>query len=930
MKNKIIIIGLLIFLMINLVNALVDCTGVNPITCYPDNDLVVFKGSPSTVCNQTCGISVGYQTQLGYSNPSYPNCNCDISNNLVNSSRGYWNFKNITQMYQSVVFICVADWRNAPNYCQDELANTRLYRFYGGSSWTESTLTWTNQPVLCTDLYGVCYGSDLIEIDAPTYSSCIPNTYSWNVYSWNLSQTGLYGGAGETDWNNINLMLFWTNSSSNGSMGLKTYPLGYLSGSIPNAYCHIEFANPLANVSLITVNTAVNGEPKDGVLVTICNQAGECTSKLSSSYKAIFTMLYGIYTVNASYCGSSYIYPYPLSIYQPDIELNPFFNAPGCPVNGTIGSISGLVYWWNDTALNNYAMINIYNNVTHSLATYLSNSDGSFNITSITKGHYFINATYSYWNTNTIYFSCTGDDSINLELIPLGLPESMIYTLINVSTFQGSTTPLGSVTLQLWDCDESCFNEISCRNSPSCFKYVPADKTTNSNGYATYNFMPPNEAIRKAGIILYGYKYGYVDDYQSLSISTNYTYVELHLELPPNITVMMHEENNLSNIRVRLTPNIGASQTNYTNNEGYLNFTFTAPFTSLILNATLTGYLPSNRIYGQNELAGNLISLSFSMNPLNNSMNVIGYCLDDLNIIAYPVNITLLCMSCQHTVSGGVSYECSSITTDSLGRYAFNNMPFSAGTCWLRSKPLTTAYYVGGLMSFTPILGTKYINFTNPTPCVLNTNATLSGLIKIDALVTEGSGRGQNGLTIMEGSYNYIVNNSLSLSRSFSNGYVFIDNLVPSSNVSITFTTDNYEHKQFFIALGNNHFTNPNFFVLDWIGGSSSQASSSQASSSQSQASSSQASSSQVSSSQASSSQATTTTLYEIYTPSNETTGLLTNAYNYIIYIATAICGAIGSVLLFIVGFIGVLIILFANKVLNALGWKWSWFGLGD
>jgi hypothetical protein len=259
--------------------------------------------------------------------------------------------------------------------------------------------------------------------------------------------------------------------------------------------------------------------------------------------------------------------------------------------------------------------------------------------------------------------------------------------------------------------------------------------------------------------------------------------------------------------------------------------------------------------------------------------------------------------------------------------YSWYNVPYGTGSnCWLYLVMPPSGYVDGPSQNtFTPVMPNTYRNMSN---CVtLVGNSTSMGLIYLHGLVTEGTGRGNTGLTIMEGAYTVVFNGSISKYGRVSGGYVYVDNIVPGSNVSITFDIPNYEKKNIKIFMGNNDEENNNLFILKWIGGED--YTTTLVTTTQYGATTTHAGATTTAAT------LTTTTIfnlnnYTVYQPSNDTTNILEQGYNIVIVVVGSICGFFGSIVLGITLFITGCIILAARMVLIALGFKGSWIGLSN
>jgi len=905
-------------------SAVLDCGGdPNNMLCKPDNDAVVFKGLPSTVCNQSCNAMIGYYTQ-----PT--GCNCQSGS--YNTTRLYLQFANLSVVPDDLVLVC-----HLPDYNCNPKPYISLYRFYD-NDWNENTLSWDNQPITCDDgNTNECYNTDFIESN---YDSCTGhNLYGCGgYYSWNLTQHNIYKGLQDIDPLNINIMVRWNNISSASSEYFGLYPLGVFNCyNTQIGYCWLDTAGIEQNATVLNVRPLVNGNLQDNVRVCITTGVNEScgvgcyvdsyTCKYTTNGIATFTFAYGNYPVNASYCGVSYYYP-SVAFNRPVINLYPILPVtnPSCLPSYLVGSIYGTVYYANNTPAG-VSVISLKKSGETNTSYYPSDSNGFYNISNIATADYSIWATKGPLNSTPAPVHCVAGG--NEQDLHLGLPPTgFAYTFVNISTVY-DVTPLGGVNVDFWfGCVESCFANSSCRNS-DCLTYSPYDRVTNSSGFASIN---SSTSYMYDDFYLLGYRIGYTDDWAHVQVTGNYTPVTLNLGTNDLITVNIQESNNLSGVKVRLIPSPSTLNPAYTDANGFVSFNFTQPFSPLTLNASLTNYWNNNVQYGSSELVGLVIDKTITMIPKNNTFSVMGYCLDSNgSAVNQPVNLTLKCHSCQIYNPQGI---CSSVLTNANGQYVFPNTIYSLETCNIYAipaspnSPYTPTYNPN---QFTPNLGVVYFNLSQ---CVKLTNSTPAGTIKIQSEVIEDIGRSNYGLDINSGTFYYSVNGSYSSpTKPFYNGIIYIDNLVPLSNITLTISAQDYTTRTFNFRLGNNDYTGS--FALVFTGSANSEESSQVSSQASSQASS--IATSKVSSSHASSLGSTTSTPMfhipsnlSIYTPSNETSNIIINAYDLIIGVLTAVCGALLSLITVIIGFVFIVIILFANKVLNALGWKWKWFGLGD
>jgi hypothetical protein len=794
MKNKLLILGLMILILTVNVIAVLDC-GSNPydMDCKPDNNAVVYMQKPSTVCNQECTMPVSYHFSPD-NMPGFAGCNCIDVHNIT---RAYFQFKNLTIVPEDILFNCIGVY-------QSDLLTKPIsfYRFYN-NNWNENTINWNNQPVFCNDVYDSCFSNSTL-ISEKWDSQTLISGYLY-YYSLNLSKHNGYRGLLDSDALNINLMVRWGNISNGGDISLYPYPDGNISdehGGYFPGYCWIETAGVVNNASIVYVRPLVNGNVQDGVQVTICDIDNLCSTKYTIDSLATFTLDYGNYDVTASYCGSSYVYPFEIAINQNTIYLNPEISAPNCTtIPGNTGSISGYVYWSNLTIVSN-AVIRV--NGTNNYMT-ISNFLGIYAISGIAKGNYSIYATYGGITSELEYFTCVGADSINLIMKDtLTPPDGYSYTFINVSAKSSGTALSGANIERWWDCEEYCFQSSDCRNT-FCSHTSFENRLTDINGIATYNFLSPHYPVEN-NFIIYGYKSGYNDDYAVIDVSSDFTQVNLNLDLSGTTEISVQENSNISGVKVKLTPNIGGSQTQYTNATGTAFFTFNAPLSSVIINATKTNYVNYNNVF---NFVGTPFFLGFSItNRTQRSFNLFGVLTDNFNNTVSGVTLNLICAGCPN------AGHCDNTITLNDGSFSWYNLPYIP-QCIIHAQPPDSRYSDRGwysLFPINPIINQNtYFNFSG---LLYNSNTTLPGLVYFNALIKDRV----SGIPILSGGYDYTINGTHLDNGYLSNGYVFINNLIPGGNISLTFHIPNYEERTVNYLIGTYGF-NTSISLL-YIGGS--------------------------------------------------------------------------------------------------------------
>ena len=875
--GKIALYGLLLITLIMNAGAVVEIYNPNNLSWTSD----LF---PSTACSYGPGDLIYFGTYIINRGAGTP-C-MDGANDAEGYS--YIRFSDLTPALDvklnCTVFAGCGSGGMSNGGCSNT-SNPLLYRIYG--DWNNDTLTWNTQPAYCEG--ESCWNA---RGGIEPYIGDLPNIGGARAV-WDITGNNLYGGD-MVDLESISFFLAEVNGT-----GVNT------AYTLQNCVLQMD---GLYNYSTVNVNVFDNFAGISNLEVSICNtDYSNCAYKFTDSNGlATFSVSFGTYIIATEYSAVNLSYQQHHTFSEPTETVYIYFNSLGA------GSISGFVYWPNGTGVD-LAYINLTNLETGA-SRYSVSRYGAFNYTPISKGNYSIYATKYGRSSEIEFFTCVGDDSINLHIKDYIDPlDGYDYTIVNISVYEDATTPLPGAAVERWwyiesTCPEVCFQDSYCRNT-NCHHETWDDKITNSNGLAIMNHMPPAMPLFNQ-FYIYAFKSGYIDDYRLVTITGNYTPVHLYLSMPPNTTVNLHETHNLSGISVKVIPNMGAAQQGFTNTSGDAQFTFTSVISSLIVNATTTNpnYMNKNFIFS--SLAGNPINKDFTL-PIRSatSFNVYGFCIDNVGNLVDGAQIELDCTGCDG--AHGNPYYCGEYSTQGGGLYSFTNIKQST-YCSLKvtGYPGGYAHSGGGYMTFYPTSGDNYFNLTN---CMrlIGQNLTPS-TIYLQGNVIEGTGRMQSGLTITSGPFLYSINGSGYMDGMVSNGILYIDDLGEFSNVTIKFDIPDYEKRIFRIGMGNNNYDQP--FTLDWIGVE-----------------------------ETSTTEATTTfpiitttivttTLvdwnnYTIYEPSNETMSLFDNAYIIVITVATSICGFTTAGLTLIIVFVGICMVLLANQVLKALGFKWDWLG---
>lgn len=761
MKMKIIVIMALMVLLTFTASA----------TVYTPNE----RGMTSSYMPTTaCELGTPYVRIGNNVNTSGGPCN-DAANN--GRFYAYWKFVNITPA-DSLLFNCTTI------YGPGASGNGRslLYRV-DDMSWSNETITYTNQPAYCSG------------------ESC------WNAYGGIVSDRGsvlnLGGLMNDVEWdlntvygeefgpmNEITLFFADENSSS------------YSTFSINDCFL---IAEGIYNQSDIQVYVFDNYAGISNMEIQICT-----TDYLSCTYKftdlngyALFSVPFGDYVIDAEYAIMNLSYSETFSFTDETETVNIHFNTVGP------GSIGGYVYWPNGTGAP-FAIVNVSGNNDYTAVTDLT---GEYLISPIVKGNYTIQAFKAGLQSEFSTFRCTGDDSINLnlqgEVFP---PDGYSHTFINITTFTDVMNPLGFVNVEKWEytdgCPESCFIDSACRNT-QCIHNFEHDRITTASGLAIMNFLTPVALPTRNTFYLYAYKSGYVDDHAVVIVVSNYTPVSLYLNRLQNTSVTLHELNNLQNIYVRVTPNIGPSQTAYTDSGGNVTFTFATPISRLMVNATISNpsYSPYNFIY---PISGNPVYITFEMpNRTTNYFNLYGYLFDDLGNNVSNANVQLRCRSCTP------SFSCGNINTNADGYYSFTNVPYFSH-CLLHATPPNDQY--SDLFNWIDVRPTWGIpdTYVNMTPGLRFRGGNVTpGTVYLKLLVTDKG----TGEPILGGSYDYVVNGTDTFHGTFPYGYVHIQNLNPGSNVSLQLTASNYESVSYFMPVGTSDYEANDRLSMRWIGG---------------------------------------------------------------------------------------------------------------
>lgn len=290
-----------------------------------------------------------------------------------------------------------------------------------------------------------------------------------------------------------------------------------------------------------------------------------------------------------------------------------------------------------------------------------------------------------------------------------------------------------------------------------------------------------------------------------------------------------------------------------------------------------------------------------------------------LNYVPDRTNITLSCVGC----NSGYGPNICGKTQTTNGFFIFTNLLYKP-TCYIRADYPSNNYQSTGWRQvgitnpvINPITVFSFVGLTT----VGGNQTNISGLVWFKGLVKDTQGN-----IIYNGPYEYsIYNTSNGTWRTktdwLSDGYVIRDNLIPGSLLKIHFIIPDYEDRWFpSIIVGSDNYEDDDLFVLKYIGAPTTTPTTTLPG--------------QTTTTTlfigGTSTTLTTTTLYApmnitIYSVSNRTTSLLTNGYEIVFRIGESLCGAAFAAGTLILLFIGFVIILLANSVLKALGWKWDW-----
>jgi hypothetical protein len=281
-----------------------------------------------------------------------------------------------------------------------------------------------------------------------------------------------------------------------------------------------------------------------------------------------------------------------------------------------------------------------------------------------------------------------------------------------------------------------------------------------------------------------------------MHITGSTTHSFLYFAQNPSTILMIHadgsDRKNLSDVMIRVQPNIGASLIYYTDANGDVSFNFSSIVNSVIINATdaNNSYLPYNTI--ANNLAGGNVNINILMQLRSASYFNFHACILDNNGDLVPDAMNEIgCTKDNHFVSF------ANVSSGASGCFDKNNLELAL-QCALYTRPPLN-YQSTGWRYFKPAAPDYYM--PNQTALTLMGNTTAPGNYYLKGVIVDANGNPILGDYIID----YIVNTTYLDFVPASNGGFEINNLIENSNIKLIFEWPGYKHKNFSFTMGQSY-----------------------------------------------------------------------------------------------------------------------------